>query len=215
MDCGSVLLSQFLLNLNGAVRNLTFVKERIARDMLWEAKREEREKTEAAENKLRAERVAMFIEKKFKEQEAIKSAQEAMRNNLRIGDRFSFQPIKSGKLGGLIEDCEVISKSSQSFLVKIPHCEGYRRCYKTNMVVTAVFCRDGCECTECARNRPCECGCGLKGGTCEEQTKKNEGEQFLCHNCGHLFEDEDDWSGRCDDHSCAFCVCACDECKDK
>jgi hypothetical protein len=30
--------------------------------------------------------------------------------------------------------------------------------------------------TEYARNKPCECGCGLLGGTCEEQTKKYEKE---------------------------------------
>ena len=28
--------------------------------------------------------------------------------------------------------------------------------------------------TEFARNKPCECGCGLLGGTCEKQTKKYE-----------------------------------------
>lgn len=28
--------------------------------------------------------------------------------------------------------------------------------------------------TEYARNKPCECGCGYKGGTCETQSKRNE-----------------------------------------
>lgn len=33
------------------------------------------------------------------------------------------------------------------------------------------------ECTHCARTKPCECGCGLLGGTCEEW-------QLECSECG-------------------------------
>lgn len=32
------------------------------------------------------------------------------------------------------------------------------------------------ECTYCVRTKPCECGCGYLGGTCEEQTNKNQAE---------------------------------------
>jgi len=39
------------------------------------------------------------------------------------------------------------------------------------------------ECTECARTTPCECGCGLLGGTC--------GENNSCINCGEQLEEFD------------------------
>jgi hypothetical protein len=41
--------------------------------------------------------------------------------------------------------------------------------------------------TENARNKPCECGCGLLGGTCEKQTRKNARDQepkfYLANGC--------------------------------
>jgi hypothetical protein len=33
------------------------------------------------------------------------------------------------------------------------------------------------ECCECARTKPCECGCGLIGGSCEEVFKSYEEEE--------------------------------------
>lgn len=47
MDCGRENWFLFLRSLDGAVRNLTSVKEHIARDMRWEAGREEREAKKA------------------------------------------------------------------------------------------------------------------------------------------------------------------------
>ena len=43
--------------------------------------------------------------------------------------------------------------------------------------------------------------------------QKNE-EEFSCGNCGHIFENEEDWSGRCDEHSCHYCECDCSACAD-
>lgn len=45
------------------------------------------------------------------------------------------------------------------------------------------------------------------------ENQKNE-EEFSCGNCGHIFENEEDWSGRCDEHSCHYCECDCSACAD-
>jgi hypothetical protein len=37
------------------------------------------------------------------------------------------------------------------------------------------------ECTVCARTKPCECGCGLLGGTCENCR--------VCKLCSECFQD--------------------------
>lgn len=42
-------------------------------------------------------------------------------------------------------------------------------------------CKDFDNCSWCCQNiKPCECGCGLLGGTCEEQSLLNEQERKLC-----------------------------------
>ena len=141
MNCDEMERSQFILNLDVAVNTLTsvteYIKREMARDLKWEEGREERERIE----KEKQEIAVKVLEKKIQEEREIKSAQAAMLYGLRIGDRFSFQPIKSGKVGGVIEGCEVISKTPHSFLVRFP-CSGTRRCYKTNMYVVKVVCRE-------------------------------------------------------------------------
>ena len=42
----------------------------------------------------------------------------------------------------------------------------------------------------------------------DEQVKMEntmESEEYLCSNCGHIFIDEDDWAGDCDELSCRYC----------
>ena len=142
MNCDEMERSQFILNLDGAVNTLTSVtahiKRKMARDLKWEEGREERERIE----KEKQEIAVKVLEKKIREERERMSAQDAMLYGLRIGDRFSFQPIMYGKVGGMvIEGCEVISKTPNSFLVRFP-CSGDRRCYKKNMYVVKVVCRE-------------------------------------------------------------------------
>ncbi len=37
-------------------------------------------------------------------------------------------------------------------------------------------------------------------------------EEYSCANCGHVFANEEDWAGRCDEHSCEYCECDCEDC---
>lgn len=70
--------------------------------------------------------------------------------------------------------------------------------------------------------------CGGGGGECETwycATCHADGthdcpvcgdeEEFSCGNCGHIFENEEDWSGRCDEHSCHYCECDCSACAEE
>ncbi len=39
------------------------------------------------------------------------------------------------------------------------------------------------ECTVCARTKPCECGCGLLGGSCENCDEEVVYDFYICNKC--------------------------------
>ena len=47
------------------------------------------------------------------------------------------------------------------------------------------------ECTICARTKPCECGCGLLGGSCTEDEEDNVDLCYKCENCHSIFYNPD------------------------
>ena len=53
-------------------------------------------------------------------------------------------------------------------------------------------------------DEPCGCPECTKCGTKEEE--------YRCDNCGHKFANEEEWAGACDEHSCHYCECDCEDC---
>ena len=102
MNCGERQMAHFILNLDCAVRTLTHIKEdaprQTARDLRWEAGREEREAKEAkAKEDYRAKREAEEAEKKEAQRERRRELYHLKKMKGKICDRCEEFPAEVPK----------------------------------------------------------------------------------------------------------------------
>ena len=92
-------------------------------------------------------------------------------------------------------------------------------CYKNPHLDTGI----GRNCCECANELRMYKWLKIYGDEPKEycfdcwnviSADEDKEEEYLCSNCGHIFKDEDDWAGNCDEKECSYCdekACSCDE----
>lgn len=82
------------------------------------------------------------------------------------------------------------------------------------------------DCATCGtkeEERPARCfECGKEGTFVWEEGKDDwlcekcadicHQEEYICANCGYKFANEEEWAGACDEHSCHYCECDCEDC---